>query len=92
MCIRYSGDFHFLLECLRAVFLTFWGSPAHTGSLCNLRKYIQRTGVDKNVKVFNRGDKFLVHALKSHLLAEICIQLSIQSQNHIYNGMDSTIL
>ena len=68
MCIPYSGDFHFLWECLRSVFIMFWGSPAHIGSLCNLREYIQRTGVDKAVKVFNRGDEFLVHAFKSHLL------------------------
>ena len=79
MCIPYSGDFHFLWECLRSVFIMFWGSPAHIGSLCNLREYIQRTGVDKAVKVFNRGDEFLVHAFKSHLLAAICTQLSIQS-------------
>ena len=31
------------------------------------------------MKIFNRGDEFLIHAFKSHLIAAICKQLSIQS-------------
>ena len=31
-----KGDFHFLWECLRVVFLIFWGSPSQHGSLCNM--------------------------------------------------------
>ena len=37
--------------------------------------------VDKNGKVFNVCDEFILHAFKSHLLAAICTQLKLQSLN-----------
>ena len=76
-----TGDFHFLWECLRVVFKIFWGSPSHTGSLCNHREYIRRLQVDKSVKVFNVGDEFLVHVFKAHLAANICTLLKLESRN-----------
>ena len=76
-----TGDFHFLWECLRVVFKIFWGSPSHTGSLCNHREYIRRLQVDKSVKVFNVGDEFLVHVFKAHLAANICTLLNLKSRN-----------
>ena len=57
----------------------FWGSPIHIGSLCNLREYVRRVQVDKNGKVFNVCDEFILYAFKSHLLAAICTQLKLQS-------------
>lgn len=61
--------------------MMFWGSPNHIGSLCNLREYVRRVQVDKNGKVFNVCDEFILHAFKSHLLAAICTQLKLQSLN-----------
>ena len=80
-CCSCPGDFHFVWECLRTVFTIFWGSPAQIGSLCNLREYVQRLQVDKNVKTFNIGDEFLVHAFKGHLTAAICTLLKLKSQD-----------
>ena len=57
----------------------FWGSPTIPGSLCQLREYIRRVQVDKDVKVFNVGDEFLVHTFKGHLLAAICTFFSLSS-------------
>ena len=48
------------------------------GSLSNLREVIQRTRVDKSLKVFNVGDEFLVHAFKSHLLASMLSKLKLE--------------
>lgn len=56
----------------------FWGTPAQPGSLCNLREIVRRTRVDKNVKVFNVGDEFLLHAFKSHLIASILQVFNIE--------------
>ena len=56
-----------------------WGSPAHVGSLCNIREFIRRVQVDKAGKVFNVCDEFLLHAYKSHLIAAICTELQINS-------------
>ena len=61
------------------VFLKFWGSPAHSGTLCNLREVIRRTHVDKCVKVFSVGDEFLVHAFKGHLISSILIHFRAKS-------------
>jgi hypothetical protein len=66
-----TGDFHFLWECLKVIFLIFWGTPAQHGSLSNMREQVRRHQVEKNVK----GDEFLVHAFKAHLLASICSML-----------------
>ena len=77
--ILFQGDFHFLWECARVLLLMFWGSPAHVGSLCNLRELVRRLQVDKAGKVFNVCDEFIVHAYKSHLLAAVCTQLKLES-------------
>ena len=61
------------------VFLTFWGTPAQTGSLSNIKEHIRRRQVDKTVKVFNVGDKFLLHAFKGHLLASMASSLGLKS-------------
>lgn len=47
----------------------------------HVREYVQRLQVDKNVKTFNIGDEFLVHAFKGHLTAAICTLLKLKSQD-----------
>lgn len=76
---NHIGDFHFLWECLKVIFLTFWGTPAQHGSLSNMREHVRRLQVDKGVKVFNVGDEFLVHVFKAHLAASICSTLKLTS-------------
>ena len=49
------------------------------GSLCQLREYIRRVQVDKDVKCFNVGDEFILHTFKAHFLASLCNQLGISS-------------
>ena len=78
MYIHTVGDFHFLWECLRVIFLIFWGTPAQAGSLCNLRELIRRVHVDKGVKVFSVGDEFVLHAFRAHLTAGILTQLKLK--------------
>lgn len=73
------GDFHFLWECLKTIFMIFWGTPAQHGSLSSMREQIRRNQVDKNAKVFNTGDEFVIHAFKAHLLASIMSILELQS-------------
>ena len=75
----FTGDFHFLWECLRVVFAIFWGNPTQSGSLCNMREQINRKLVDKKVKVFSIGDEFLLHAFKAHLTARVCTLFKINS-------------
>lgn len=60
-------------------FQILWGTPSLPGSLCNLREIIQRLQVDKNAKVFNVADEFLVHTFKAHLCTRICTLLGIDS-------------
>ena len=74
-----AGDFHFLWECLRVVFLAFWGTPSLPGSLCNLREYLNRKQVNKSVTVFNVGDEFLQHVFRAHMVANICSYLKVKS-------------
>lgn len=74
-----TGDFHFLWECLRVVFATYWGTPSDIGSLCNIREFISRKLVTKNVKVFNVGNEFLIHTFRAHFIARICSILKISS-------------
>lgn len=76
---NHLGDFHFLWECLRVIFLIFWGTPAQHGSLSNMREHVRRLQVDKGVKVFNVGDEFLMHIFKAHLVASICSILQVNS-------------
>ena len=74
-----TGDFHFLWECLRVIYMSYWGRPNQIGSLCNLREVVRRVQVDKGVKVFSTGDEFLLHCFQSHLLANICKQLGVEN-------------
>lgn len=57
----------------------FWGSPAHIGSLCNMREIVRRLQVDKGVKVFNIGDEFLLDVFKAHFKASILPIVNIQT-------------
>lgn len=44
-----------------------------------MREIIRRLQVDKGVKVFNIGDKFLIHVFKAHFKASILPVLNIQT-------------
>lgn len=44
-----------------------------------MREHIRRLQVDKEVKVFNVGDEFLIHMFKAHLLASISSSLKQKS-------------
>ena len=61
------------------LFHIFWGTPSQVGSLCNMRESVRWMLVDKTVKVFNIGDKFIIHVFKAHLKASICQVLNINS-------------
>ena len=76
-----TGDFHFLWEILRVIYSMFWGSPTQVGSLCFMREVIRRQQVDKDVKVFNTGDEFLLHVFKAHFKASIMPILNIQTSS-----------
>jgi len=75
--IGVTGDFHFLWECLRFIYMSYWGRASQPGSLCHLREVVRRVQVNKAVKVFSTGDEFVLHCFQSHLLASICKQLLI---------------
>ena len=84
-----TGDFHFLWECLRVVFTIFWGTPSETGSLCNMREFVNRKLVTKTIKVFNVGDELLIHCFKAHFIASICSILGVTSPaDHIEHPAD----
>ena len=78
-----TGDFHFLWECLRVVFMIFWGAPNQPGSLYNVREITRRTSVDKGVKNFNIGDEFLLHAFRAHLKAAVASSLTINTNGEV---------
>ena len=72
------------------IFSTFWGSPSHVGSLCNIRELINRKQVNKSVTVFSIGDEFVTHAFKAHLTAGICKHFGISSpQDNINHEVSS---
>jgi hypothetical protein len=75
----HAGDFHFMWECLKVIFLIFWGIPSQPGSLCNTREVIRRLQVDKTAKVFNPADEFVLHAFMAHLQAHICHLLGLKT-------------
>ena len=72
------GDFHFLWECLKIILATFWGTPSLAGSLCHLRELINRLTVTKAAKTFSVADEFVLHCLKAHIIASICVQLNLK--------------
>ena len=57
----------------------FWGKPNQTGSLCNLRDYINRKLVDKKGKTFSIADEFILHTFKAHLLAAVYDEFGVSS-------------
>lgn len=57
----------------------FWGKPNQTGSLCNLRDYINRKLVDKKGKTFSIADEFISHTFKAHLLAAVYDEFGVTS-------------
>lgn len=65
------------------LYLIFWGSPTHQGSLCNMRDLIKRTQVDKKVKIFSVADEFIMHTFTAHLTARICTLLKITSPTDV---------
>ena len=75
----HAGDFHFLWECLKVLFLMYWEPHGNHGSLSSMRDIINRKQVDRGVKVFSVGDEFLMHTFKAHLAARICTHLNINS-------------
>ena len=66
-------------ECLKVIFLIFWGIPSQPGSLCNMREVIRRLQVNKTAKVFNTADEFVLHTFKAHVQAHICHLLGLKS-------------
>ena len=74
-----TGDFHFMWECLKVLFLIFWGTPSLPGSLCNMREIISRNLVDKEAKVFSIADEFILHVFQAHFQAAICSFFDIAS-------------
>ena len=68
------------------IFMMFWGTPSQPGSLCNVREYISHKQVDKEAKIFNVADKFLIHTFKSHLLARLCCLLKFTSPSSDINS------
>ena len=77
------GDFHFLWECLRVVFLLFWGSPTEIGSLANIRCLLNRKNVDKDAKKFQPSDEFLQNVLQSYLVASLTHFLEMESPDQV---------
>lgn len=59
--------------------LAFWGKVNQPGSLCNLRRRINRHLVDKLGNTFSVTDEFICHAFEAHLSAAVCEELSIES-------------
>ena len=55
------------------------GHSSWHGSLCNMREQIRCNQVNKDIKVFSVGDKFVVHWFKAHLSARTCTMLGLQS-------------
>ena len=53
------GDLHFLWECMKVVFLLFWGNSDEPGSLAHLKSMLNRGKVDKEAKNFQAADEFL---------------------------------
>ena len=73
------SDIHFQWECIRVVYIMFWGAPKQIGSLCHLQEVVRRTEVDKGVKIFNVGDEFLMHSFIAHFTASILTILNATS-------------
>ena len=79
-----TGDFHFMWECLKVLFLIFWGTHSLPGSLCNMREIISRNLVDKEAKVFSIADEFILHVFQAHFQAAICSFFDIASTSPLF--------
>ena len=77
-----TQNFNFLWECLRIIYMGYWGRPNQPGSLCSPWEAVRQVQVDKGVKVFSNGDGFLLHCFQSHLLANICKQLGVENPSN----------
>lgn len=80
---EHPGDFHFLWECLRVVFLLFWGSPTEIGSLANLKCLLNRKDVDKDAEKFEPSDEFLQNVLQSYLVSSLTHFLGMESPDKV---------
>ena len=85
------GDFHFMWECLKVIYLTFWESPEHPGSLAYLSKLTNRTNVTIAAKKFQQADEFLRHALEAYLTASLLTFLNISSVSADISSDQSTV-
>jgi len=65
-----TGDFHFLWECLKVLLMMFWGSPTHTGSLCNPREFVCRVQVELQVPML--GILYLTPSIAWHPNHFVC--------------------
>ena len=78
-------------ECLKVIYLTFWESPEHPGSLANISKLTNRTNVTIAAKKFQQADEFLRHALEAHLTASLLTFLNISSVSADISSDQSTV-
>ena len=79
VCFFIIGDFHFLWECMRAVFGALWGSELDKGSLCHLKDLCGRRHASNDVRVFYVCDELLFHAFEAHPLAAVTSYLQMSS-------------
>ena len=77
MCFFIIGDFHFLWECMRAVFGAVWGSELDRGSLCHPKNFRGRRHASKDVRVLYVRDELLFHGFEAHLLAAVTSYLQM---------------
>ena len=73
------GDFHFLWECLRVIFLSHWGSVDDKGSLCQMKHLLNRSQVDKDAKRFQQCDEFLQDVLDATLVCALTRFMGLSS-------------
>ena len=51
------GEFHFLWECLRVIFILFWCDETESGSLSSLKVLLNHKKVDRDAKQFQQSDE-----------------------------------
>ena len=89
LCTLKAGDFHFLWECLKVLYMILWGTPVQPGSLCNLWELLNRKQVDKAMNVFSTGDEFLLYYFKAYLKARICTLFQVSADDKIVHECSS---
>ena len=85
------GDFHFAWECLKVIFLTFWETPDHLGSLAHLNKLVNRSSVTAAAKKFQQAGEFVRHTVEAHLTASLITFLKISDPSD-QTGLDSATI